>query len=198
MSQGAQLVRAMRPAILVVLGAVIGAGVAPAIAGSPQVAQPAAIQTRSTSCQGLNFHPIDHKTGYDYYGGEIRVTQAGGSNFLLCEPGLPNKAVVRKIQFPLHDESSIGEVRYCALYRSGLTPATALTEQLMAQVGATGIAANPGATRPSSSLILHATIDNMKWAYYLQCQINVPGQDYSNFLGIYGANVVYTISSTNG
>jgi hypothetical protein len=150
------------------------------------------------SCQGLNFHPIDAKTGFDYYGGEIRVTQAGGSNFLLCDPGLPARAVVQKIQFTLHDESSIGEVRYCALYRSGLTSATALTEQLMAAVGSTGIAANPGMPRLSSSSITHAVIDNTKWAYYLQCQINVPGQGYSNFLGIYGANIIYTISSING
>jgi hypothetical protein len=98
----------------------------------------------------------------------------------------------------LHDESSIGEVRYCALYRSGLTPATALTEDLMAVVPTTGIAANPGAQRLSSSSITHAVIDNTKWGYYLQCQINVPGQGYSSFLGIYGADVTYTISSTNG
>jgi hypothetical protein len=195
----ATFVRAMRPVLLVVLGAVIGAGVAPAVAGvRDQAAQPTAIQTRSASCQGLNFHPIDYRTGFDYYGGEIRITQAGGSNFLLCDPGLPNRATVRKIQFTLHDESSIGEVRYCALYRSGLTPATALIEQVMALVGSTGISANPAIARFSSSSITHGLIDNTKWAYYLQCQINVPGQGYSNFLGIYGADVIYTISAANG
>jgi hypothetical protein len=194
-----RLLRATRPVLLVVLGAVIGAGVAPAVATvRNQAAQPAVTQTRSTSCQGLNFHPIDSKTGYDWYGGEIRVTQPGGSNFLLCDPGLPNMAVVRKVQFTLHDESSIGEVRYCALYRSGLTPATALTEELMAVVPTTGLAANPGTPRLSSATISKATIDNTKWGYYLQCQINVPGQGYSNFLGIYGADVVYTISAANG
>lgn len=82
----------LRPAALVVLGAIVGAGVAPAIAAVwPQV-QPAAVLTRVASCLGANFYPLDSTTRYGYAASNLRVRKdlTTGSGYFLCDPGLPN------------------------------------------------------------------------------------------------------------
>jgi hypothetical protein len=51
--------------------------------------------------------------------------------------------------------------------------------------------------RLTAASITNATIDNNKWACWLQCQVNdVDVQTTS--VGIYGASVTYRIDSANG
>jgi hypothetical protein len=56
-----------------------------------------------------------------------------------------------------------------------------------------GQAATPGLIRLTDTSITSATIDNVKNAYYVQCDLNTPVG-----LGLYGASVTYKISSTKG
>ena len=119
--------------------------------------------------------------------------------YFLCDPALPNKAVVTKVQFTLIDQSAFAEVRFCALFRSPL--ATGLSDdepQLMAQVPATGTDFNSGLVRKGTTAISNAAIDNSRWAYWLQCQISFPDGSVSDRAGIAGVSVTYTISSANG
>jgi hypothetical protein len=165
---------------------------------NPSAIQPTAIQTRVASCQGLNFHPIDSDTKYSYEGPELYLDDSPSTGFFLCDPKLPDRAVVTRVQFTLRDENFVAQVRYCLLFRSGLTASTATTLQVMAQVQPTGIGAAPGIVRRSTSSIAHAVVNNAAWAYALQCQINITDVTGVKLVGIYGGSVTYQISSANG
>jgi hypothetical protein len=167
---------------------------------------PASIQSRATSCQGLNFHPNNSTTTYDWnnaVGEYLYRTDGGQANdhdgYFLCDPGLPQRAVVTKVQFTLYDNAPHAEIRYCALYRTGLSAATADdAPQLMAVVPSTGMADLPGVVRKTTTSIAHPTIDNANWSYRLQCQINSDPSWASSYAGIYGAATTYRIDAANG
>jgi len=189
-----------RPLALIIVGALLGAlFVGPVAArylgiGSPSDRVSAAIQTRTASCAGLSFYPTDSATGYANDGTlRFKSSYEGiGTGVFRCDPGLPNKAVVTKVQFTLRDATFRGGVYRCGLVRSGLTVATATSYQTLASVPDTFEA--PGIVRFTDSSILLGTIDNAKFGYWLECQ--VAGEDAS--VGIYGADVIYTISSADG
>ena len=194
-----QLSRSWRPLTLVAVAILVGASLVQPVAAqfAGRAATPAALQTRVASCQGLNFHPIDNLTPYSYTGSELFQSHYG-DGFFLCDPKLPDRAVVTKVQFTLRDADFVGEVRYCALYRSGLTVANATTEGVVATVPTTGYDVAPGIVRKSTSSIAFPVVDNASWAYYLQCQIHITDPTGYQLIGIYGADVVYQISAANG
>jgi hypothetical protein len=177
----------------IIVGGVLVSPVAARVTGADNVV-PASTYTRTTSCQGLNFHPIDSDTGYDYDRTLLYRTTTAGSGFFLCDPGLPNKSVVTRVRFTLYDGSFSGEVRLCGLFRAGLATTTAFSYQQLAMVPATGTNATPGTVRLSTTSINYATVDNTRFAYWLQCQVTGP----DNSTGVYGADVTYTISAANG
>jgi hypothetical protein len=172
--------------------------VAPALASGTRQAAPVpnVTYTRATSCYSLNFHPIDNTTVYDYQGNQLIRTGAGGSGFFLCDPHLPQGAVVTKVQFTLYDNADDGNVQYCGLNRAGLTIATMTSYQTLADVAPTGLTQRPGEVRRSTSTIHFATVDNTKYSYWLQCHLDVRTSSFNH--GIFGADVVYQISATNG
>jgi hypothetical protein len=203
----------LRSLALVFAGVALGGSLVPPVTARVTGADgvvPATTYTRAVSCQGLNFHPIDSTTGYAYdnsnnsqllYRAYGYQTFTGGSDhgsgFFECDPGLPNKAVVTRLRFTLLDNDTFAEVRYCGLFRSGLTPADT-TYDVLASFATTGMAhASATPVRLTKTVIAHATVDNTRWAYWLSCQINVP-ETNSNMAGIYGADVTYTISAANG
>lgn len=182
---------AAKAASLILLGALIsfqlgGIGV-----------EAATMQTRTASCTGLDFHPIDGDTNYGYYHFERVRTALGGGGYFYCHLELPTKGVVTKVQFTLEDTSGSGAVDYCGLFRNDLDPSHVMDYQPVAQVPSTGDGAFPGTVRLSTQVITFGTIDNSRYAYWAQCRINSePHFDYE--LGIYGATVTYKISSANG
>lgn len=194
MSTLRQLARSLRPTILVVLGALIGAGVAPVMAGVHPSLQTASVQTRAASCQGLSFHPVDAEMGFNYLNVMIYRNDNNGSGFFVCNAALPNGAVVSKVSFTVSDGAANAEVRYCGLFRSGLAAASASTTDELAQVPTTGSLANPGVVRLTDDSIQNATVDNTRYGYWFQCQLTAANTN----LGIFGADVVYKISAANG
>jgi hypothetical protein len=185
------------------LGAMLGAGISPVLAAPrPEVAQPAVVQTRAASCAGLAFHPLTSDTHYDYKDTELYMFDpdlTGLPAFFVCNPDLPDRAVVTAVQFTVLDNSK-HEVRYCGLDRSPLKPASAAASQPMASLPRTGgTSASATPRRLSTTHIAHATVDRVNFGYWLQCQLTGPTKDFaSDNLGIYGADVVYRISAANG
>jgi hypothetical protein len=152
--------------------------------------------TRSASCAGLSFYPTDSDATYANDGTlRFRNTQDGTGVFR-CDPGLPNGAVVSMVQFTLLDNSSPGGLSNCGLVRSGLTTTTATSYQSLATVPDTSEDAKPGIVRLSDSSIQFGTVDNTKFGYWLECQIYALSLGPS--VGIYGADVVYTITAAKG
>jgi hypothetical protein len=155
----------------------------------------AAAQTRSVSCHAFDFTPIDTATESDYASAKRYRTGTGGSGFFVCDPGLPHRAVVTKVQFSIWDGSGSTEVKYCGLYRSGLATASSSENiQKLAALPPTGIAEAPGFARLTDTSIQNATVNTNSYAYWLQCNLGVAGQS----LGLYGADVFYTITAANG
>lgn len=71
----------------------------------------ATLHTRSASCAGLDFYPTDSRTEYDNTG-PMRTRRNGpaaGTGVFRCDPGLPNGAVVKQVQFTAQFEGSGGE-----------------------------------------------------------------------------------------
>lgn len=191
--------RILRPVLTLVVGAAFGATLLAPVSArytSPSAGSQAVMATtytRSASCAGLNWYPTDSQTGYTNDGPlRVSTTLSSGKGVFRCDPGLPNRAVVTKVQFTLRDADLDYRVHGCGLVRSGLTIATATSFEQLATVPDTFGA--PGIVRPSDSTIEFGTIDNARFGYWLECVI--AGDDPS--VGIYGADVIYTISSTNG
>lgn len=194
---GSVFLRTLRGVVLFVAG-MVAAGTSISIAAP---VTPAATQTRVTSCSGLDFHPIASQTGFNWSGGGLYRTDTNGSHygFFLCEPQLPNKATVTRVRFTVRDGDTVGQIRYCSLYRQGITTSSADDDsQIMADAGDTDMAGTPGYVRLSDSSIAHATVDHANYVYWLQCQINFSAGNSTSAVQIFGADVTYRISSTNG
>jgi hypothetical protein len=195
---GSIFLRTLRGVALFVAG-MVAAGTSISVAAPTPAA--ATTHTRVTSCAGLDFHPITSDTSYDWDGGGVwRKPDSGDQRdgFFLCDPQLPDKAVVTRLRFTVVDDTLRAQVRFCALYRQAITVSGANDPaQLMANAGGTDMAGRPGVVRLNTSTIHRATIDHASYGYYLQCQINFqPG--FAAETQIIGADVTYRISSTNG
>ena len=187
----------LRSLALVLLGAALGATlIAPVSArvSGPTAVEPTAIQTRAVSCMSYNFQPLDKGTTASEWGfdGNLRF----GAGWFGCDPGLPHRAVVTRVRFLVRDASAVDSLFFCQLFRFGLTTATATVAQQLAEVPHTGSAETPGTVRLSDTSITNATVDNLKFSYRLQCLIDERTGPVDT--GIYGADVTYTIDSTNG
>ena len=152
------------------------------------------LQARSTSCHAFEFHTIDDQTGFDYFNAKRIRAGTAGSGFFTCDPKLPHRAVVTKVSFGIWDGSGSSQVKFCGLYRSGLTDTTQDVIDELASMPPTGIAQAPGFALLTDDSIQNARINTTKYVYWLQCNLEQSGQS----LGLFGATVSYTISSTNG
>jgi hypothetical protein len=169
---------------------------------APSVGQATSAYTRVASCSGLDFYPSDSNTKYANNGALRTRTDdgsTGGSGVFRCDPGLPDHAVVTRVQFTVGLEqvtqTVIFGVQNCQLRRSALAAATAGTSQTL---GSVHLRTSPpgGAQRASTTSISNASVDNAAYGYWLECLID---QDpIAVGVGIYGADVYYTITAANG
>ena len=189
--------------VLFVLGLAIGA-----VALAPGSASTATIYTRYASCAGLSFYPADSRTGYSNVG-PLRVRRpdvgGAGTGVLRCDPGLPNGATVTKLQATAKllqlAPGLTGAVSYCALRRSALTVTGTQTSDMdLARVSFVGAPA--GLNRLTDTTITNAKIDNSQFGYWIECALGATNNwsvnDPAMVDGIYGADVVYRISASNG
>jgi hypothetical protein len=182
--------RLARPTFFLAGGIAIGALLAPAFGGGGVEA--VTTYTRAVSCHGFGFEPVNDSIGYET-NGTRRVPRTYG--YFVCAVDLPHKAVVTRVRFTLYDTAPVGAlIRNCGLVRSGLTSATSATAQVLAAVPSTTGA--PGVIRLEDTTINYATVDNMNYVYYVQCEIDA--YDYFNQLGIYGADITFKITAANG
>ena len=181
---------------LLILTALIGVAlVVPAVSDATTTTY-----TRSASCAGLDFYPTDSATDYSN-NGTLRVrTSSNGSGVFRCDPALPTGAIVTKVQFTVQLQVVVPAdggtgVRSCALRRSGLTATSAATAETIAQVSPSG--PTGGIYRASAPIAASkATVDNSSYGYWLECWSDYYDTDLG--IGIYGADVIYTITAAKG
>lgn len=193
---GSSISRLLRPAILLAAGILVGQG---ALTVASPTAPSATSQTRTTSCMGLDFQPIDSRTDYSWDGRWRYRTTSQPDGWFYCPADLPDRAVIKKVSFTLRDISVNQSVRFCSLARASLLAADN-TFEAIASIPETGLEAQPGAVRRSDTTIASPVVDNTKWAYAYQCQIDYGQIDSaeSALAGIGGASVTYSISAANG
>jgi len=177
-----------RPTFFLAAGIAIGALLAPSAGGGG--AQAVTTYTRAVSCPGLAWQPVNSDQIYDSVG---TIRRAFNTGYYVCAVDLPHKAVVTRVRFSVLDANYNGNVNSCALVRAGLAIETTNTAQLMAAVGTTTDSYD--SQRLSDTTISFATIDNMNFGYYLQCQIVGSGWIA---VGVYGADITYKITAANG
>ena len=195
--------RAWRAGLLLVIGCVFGTVlIAPVTARvHPASGSPTITYTRSVSCAGLSFYPSTSSTAYgNWFSRRYWKPTGTGDGVFRCDPGLPNGAVVMKVQFTLYDRHANAEVSQCQLVRTGLTVATADLAQELASVPGTGVGAAPGTVRKTDTSISYATVNNAKFAYWLNCRLEASVADPKDgpSIALYGADVIYSISAANG
>jgi hypothetical protein len=179
----------------IIAGATLVAPVAARVAGADNVV-PATTYTRSVSCAGLSFYPASSTLHYSNEGA-LRVSgddtiQTGGAATFRCDPGLPNGANVTKVQFTLANAQNVPGVQGCNLTRVALAATGNGAYQVMASVPSA-----PALTpivRETTTSISHPAVNDSAYAYWLECTIEYP----ISGTGIYGADVIYTISAANG
>ncbi len=148
--------------------------------------------TRHWSCAGTAFWPYDSATGWDG-SSHLRFYTGGGSAKFSCSVFLPDGATVTQVSFSLEDSSATERLGDTELWRTNIVTAIG-TETQMASAGDTGVAATPGAVQLSDPSITAPTIDNANFSYFLQLSFAGTGSD----VGIYGANITYTITGSQG
>jgi hypothetical protein len=172
----------------ILLGAVFVGPVAGRVTGAPGKASAATLYTRASSCAGLDFYPTDSSIAWHSDGD--RRYNLGSPGTFRCHVDLPNGAVVKKVQFTLDDTDPFADVQQCQLNRLGLL-STSVVRQTMASIPSS--AGLNGVGRLTDSTIANATVDDGHFAYWLECSLNP-----DSALGIFGADVVFTISATKG
>lgn len=175
-----------RPTFFLAGGIAIGALLAPSFGGGG--AQAVTTYTRALSCPGLAFQPLTSSQDSINY---VSLREGGG--YFVCGVDVPNKAVVTRVRFTLFD-SGAADVRNCALVRVPLTTDLADNFEVMVAVPTTSTI---GKERLSDTTISAATIDNMNFSYFLQCQITV-SNNILTAQGIYGADITFKITAANG
>ena len=148
---------------------------------------------RAVSCHAFDFFPV---VGSVQYGQDAAGRYLLTSGFVACDPHLPHKAIVTKVEFTIKDNDGTGLVQNCALVRSPLEAASANAFQVMAAVPGTTASGALGHQRLSTTAITNATVDNTRFAYFLQCEIFLGTR--ATWTGIFGANVNYKITVGNG
>src|SRR5262245_21382284 len=148
--------RAVRPALLLVAGMLLGQG-ALALAASPVPA--ATVQTRVSSCAGFGFRPINSETGYNWDNREVYRRSNKGDGWFMCPVDLPHRAVVTRVRFTISDTSEYVGFEYCGLVRSALAP-TGTIQVVGLALSGISTDAQPGTKRYGTTAIHHATVDN--------------------------------------
>ena len=188
------IVRVLRPVALLAAGMLLGQ--AALSITSPTTA--ATMQSRTSSCAGYAFQPLDSDTYAGYLAQGVRYgAPRSGSGIFVCDPKLPNRAVVTSIRFVLWDESPEGEIQGCGLYRTGTTGSGAPRVVTMGRTPSTGLDARPRRITVSDRTIQSATVNTSSWGYWLQCQVHFPTADGRYFeAGIVSAHVNYKVDPT--
>lgn len=175
-----------RPAWLAIVAMLMGAAVGTTFHPAP--AEAVTTYTRAWSCQGRDFMPYSdgQAFGYDY---ELRI----GQGRFQCDADLPHGAVVTRVRFTLRDEHPSYEVNLCLLARVSLAASATIYPDVLANVPGTGTSAHQGRVRVSTTSISYASINRLNYAYYLSCFIPIENVT----LGVWGADVTYTITAAN-
>jgi hypothetical protein len=148
---------------------------------------------RAVSCHAFDFFPLTSANAYRQNAAErYPVAQ----DFMTCAPDLPHKAIVTKVQFTINDASDTGKIQNCALCATPSSRRVQTCFRRWPPYLRPFFIETLGIQRLSTSAFSSATIDNTRFAYFLQCQFLVGAA--SSQTSILGATVNFNITAGNG
>ena len=139
---------------------------------------------------------IDSEASRSWYDplSEVYAPFGAGMRFFVCDPSLPHGTVVTRVRFTVADRSTAHSVRFCGLYRTDLRTSANGGAQELVSFTDTPLTGTPGVVRLTAATIQRATVDNTRYAYWLQCLLESPNLVAAGpQTGLRGANVVYRI-----
>jgi hypothetical protein len=148
------------------------------------------VESRNFTCGAAGFVPEASSQTYELDVSELFVNGPTDEQFM-CNPVLPDHAVVRSMTAALADGDPSGNIE-CSLWRSPLS--LPLGSNRMADVATTD-AFDGGATFPTTNSISTSLIENASYEYLLDCElIASPG----HLMGVFGVTLGYQVNETDG
>jgi hypothetical protein len=152
--------------------------------------QGATVYTRHFSCAGMTFQAPSSTAGYSSVTPSYVFPTTGGIE-VGCNVVIPDGATVTRVDFTVRDFDATDNVDPCLMIRTNMATSIGTGAITMGSASTTG---DTGAQRLSDTTISSAVMDNADFSYFLACVLE--GSD--NDIGLYGANVTYTITGTAG
>lgn len=158
--------------------------------GDARWVRKAAVQTGYFSCAGTAWESVLEGTIFETSGSLKYRTGGPPTALFRCNAQLPHGATIQAARFTVKDSDAVDNVT-CSLWRTDMTTTIGTDPPEMAIVATSGA---PGAAQIDDLTVTDAVVDNARYSYFLQC--DDVGSDAG--IGIYGANIEYTVSGLKG
>jgi hypothetical protein len=160
--------------------------------GDARWVRKAAVQTGYFSCAGTAWESVLEGTTFETSGSLKYRTGGPATALFRCNAQLPEGATVQAARFTVKDgDATVGNDVTCSLWRTDMTTTIGTDPPEMALAATSGA---PGAVQISDTTVTDALVDNAKYSYFLQCD----DVGSTTSIGIYGANIEYTVSGLRG
>jgi hypothetical protein len=148
--------------------------------------------TRHTSCSAAAFSPLQHSTQWsvgtittgsqEFY--TLRRSDAAGSVAFWCSIDPPVGALLTELAAEVYDSNNGAEVGPCGIRRNEGATGT----NVVAQTGATGVAAAPGRTTLTAAVAPENGLVDGSVGHHIHCLVGG-----NSFIGLLSATVAYEI-----
>jgi hypothetical protein len=157
--------------------------------GDARWVRKAAVQTGYSSCAGSAWESV--LDGTIFQTSNSLKYRTGGTTpaVFRCGVQLPHGATITAARFSVKDSDATDVT--CSLWRTDMVSDIGSDSPNMASVSTTG---TPGDVQISDTTIANGVVDNGQYSYFVQC--DDLGSTAS--VGIYGANIEYTVSGLKG
>jgi hypothetical protein len=157
--------------------------------GDSRWVRKAAVQTGYSSCAGSAWESVLEGTIFQTSNSLKYRTGGTTPAVFRCGVQLPHGATITAARFSVKDSDATDVT--CSLWRTDMVSAIGSDGPSMASVSTTD---TPGNVQISDTTVTNAVVDNGQYSYFVQC--DDLGSTAS--VGIYGANIEYTVSGLKG
>jgi hypothetical protein len=157
--------------------------------GDSRWVRKAAVQTGYFSCAGTAWESVLEGTIFQTSNSLKYRTGGTTPAVFRCGVQLPHGATITAARFSVKDSDATDVT--CSLWRTDMVTDIGSDNPSMASATTTG---TPGNVQISDTSVTNAMVDNGQYSYFVQC--DDLGSTAS--VGIYGANIEYTVSGLNG
>ena len=157
--------------------------------GDSRWVRKATVQTGYFSCAGTAWESALEGTTYQTSNSLKYRTGGATPAVFRCSVQVPHGATITAARFSVKDSDATDVT--CSLWRTDMVSSIGSDSPSMASASTTG---TPGNVQIFDTTVTNAVVDNGQYSYFVQC--DDLGSTAS--VGIYGANIEYTVSGLKG